>query len=264
MKTISPLLLIFLVFIVSGCNRPNETVNTPVESETITESKTRQGQNVSIEVLSLEFLEQEKGIDPYRVRMLVTADFLRMDEGKDGDNFLLFDRQAKNIYSVIHQDKKILKIPHREKILKQEYTLDLGVTENNVDNMPAFAGEKPQHLTFTANEKTCYDVIAVQDVLPDAVQAMREYLLTLAGEQIANLNKTPVEMRLDCMLANLIYEPVRHLDYGFPLREWNYKGYVRELVNYKTEMVKSDLFKLDSNYAIVQLGETGLDAISGE
>jgi len=263
MKTTSLSLFILFVLVISGCNRPNEAVNSAAEPVTITENKTWQEQNKSVDALNLEFLEQEEGIDPYHVRMLVTPEFLRMDEGKDSDNFLLFDRQAKNIYSVTHHDKRILKIPHRENIIRQESTLDLGITENNVENMPVFAGKKPQHLTFTANKKTCYDVITV-DVLPEAVQAMREYLMTLAGEQIANLNKTPVEMRSDCMLANLIYEPVRHLDYGFPLREWDYKGYVRELVNFKTEAVKPDLFKLDSSYTVLQLGDTGLDFISDE
>lgn len=262
MKTISALLFFFII--VSGCNSPTEVVNTTAEPVTIKENKNQQQSNGSVEVLSLEFLEQEEGIDPYRVRMLVTPEFLRMDEGKDNDNFLLFDRQAKTIYSVTQEDERILKILHREGMLTQESTIDLGVRESSTKDMPAFAGNKPQHLVFTVNEKICYEVIAVKNVLPEATQAMREYLLTLAGEQIVNLNKTPVEMRSDCMLANLIYEPVRHLEYGFPLREWDYKGYVRELVNYRTENVSTNLFKLNADYTIVQLGDAGLEVISTE
>ena len=40
----------------------------------------------------LYFVEQEPGVEPYRTRMIVTAGFLRMDEGQDSQDFLLFDR----------------------------------------------------------------------------------------------------------------------------------------------------------------------------
>jgi hypothetical protein len=35
----------------------------------------------------LYFVEQEPGVEPYRTRMIVTAGFLRMDEGQDSQDF---------------------------------------------------------------------------------------------------------------------------------------------------------------------------------
>lgn len=242
---------LFLAVVMQGCQQSDGHV----------ESADKKEEAEMVNALRMDFMEREEGIDPYRVRMLVTADYLRMDEGRDSDDFLLFDRRKKIIYSVTHADQSILRIPHRGDLLAQESTLDFGLREHSNADMPDFNGKKPRHLAFTANAKTCYEVVAVEDFLPEAVQAMREYLLTLSGEQIVNLNKTPVEMRSDCMLANLIYKPVRHLEHGFPLREWDYKGYVRELLDYGREQVSAELFRLNPSYRVTQLGAAGLELV---
>lgn len=209
--------------------------------------------NQRVDAVVLEFVEQEEGIEPYSVRMLVTKNHLRIDEGLNDDNFLLYDRKNKEIFSVTQHDQRILKIPHRENVIQTPYTIELSSLEKNTQEMPEFAGRKPRHISFAANAETCFDVIAVEGVLEDVVHAIRDYLLTLAGEQIANLNKTPAEFRTDCMMSNLVYAPVKHLDYGLPLREWDYKGYVRELVNFKAIQVEPTLFALDPDYQIYQI-----------
>ena len=66
------------------------------------------GDNVSATILW--YAEQEPGVDPYRMRYLVTPDFLRSDDGVDSENFLLFDRKRKTIYSVVGENRTILQI----------------------------------------------------------------------------------------------------------------------------------------------------------
>jgi len=207
-------------------------------------------------------MEREEGIDPYPVRMLITSNYLRMDEGSMSDNFLLYDRKSRDIFSITHPNRRIMKIPYRKGLSQNTDTINFGQHEMRTEGMPEFGGRQPRHMAFSANEKTCYEVIAVSGVLDDAVDAIRGYLLTLAGEQITNLNKTPVEFRTDCLLSNLIYQPVKHLDYGFPLREWDYKGYVRELVSYDNQSVETALFTLNPDYQMFQLGEAGPENLS--
>ena len=206
--------------------------------------------NQRIEAVMLEFVEQEEGIEPYAVRMLVTKNHLRIDEGLNDDNFLLLDRVSKDVFSVTHHDQRILKIPHRENLIQATDSIELSTIEKNTQEMPEFSGKKPRHISFVANAETCFDVIAVEGVLEDVVHAIRDYLLTLAGEQTVNLNKTPAEFRTDCMMSNLVYAPIKHLDYGLPLREWDYKGYIRELVNYTTIQAEPTLFTLDPGYQV--------------
>lgn len=207
------------------------------------------------------FLESEPGIDPYPVRMVVTAGYLRMDEGNATDNFLLFDRQSNTIHSVNHEDKTVLRMPRRDLPSEVPESVSLEERAIETEGMPDFAGKKPVHTSYFAGDKNCYDAVAVAGFEPDAVDAIREYLLTLSGEQLQNLNKTPPEMRSECMMANLIYAPVRHLKGGFPLREWDYKGYLRELVNMESEAVEPSLFELDPTYRIYELSASGLPAL---
>ena len=43
----------------------------------------------------LHYAEQEPGGEPFRTRMIVTARYLRIDEGVESKDFLLFDRREK-------------------------------------------------------------------------------------------------------------------------------------------------------------------------
>lgn len=253
-------LLFVCLLLMAGCNAQQpETVVKPVDDQsTPSASLESQQDDTLIDAVILEFIEREAGIDPYPVRMLITKNHLRMDEGSDNDNFLLFDRNSKDIFSVTHYNQQILKIPNRQHLLQTTDSIEFSRQENSTEGIPEFAGKQPRHMRFTANGKTCYEVIAVENVQEDAVAAIRGYLLTLAADQIINLNKTAVEFRTDCMLSNLIYEPVKHLDYGLPLREWDYKGYVRELTNYHADSkVDSNLFEIDPDYQVFQVGVEG-------
>lgn len=206
------------------------------------------------------FTESEAGIDPYPVRMIVAEKFMRMDDGNADDNFLLFDRESKAIYSVNHDDKSVLQIGRKPLIGEVPPSVDLGQRENEVGDMPDFNGKKPIHVTYTSSGKPCYDVISAPDFEPEVVALLRDYLLTLSGEQLQNLNKTPADMRSECMMANLIYAPTRQLDGGFPLREWDYKGYVRELVKVETMDVESPLFQFAPDYSVYELSAAGMPA----
>lgn len=252
-------LLFVLILLLSGCNaqQPETAVQAVNSQNKPTTSQESKQDDTLVDAVVLEFIERESGIDPYPVRMLITKNHLRMDEGSNDDNFLLFDRNSRDIFSVTHYNQQILKIPYRQHLLQTTDSIEFSRQENSADGIPEFAGKQPRHMRFTANGKTCYEVIAVEDVQEEAVAAIRGYLLTLAADQVMNLNKTPVEFRTDCMLSNLIYEPVKHLEYGLPLREWDYKGYVRELTNYHSERVAASLFAIDPDYRVFQIGAEG-------
>ena len=62
----------------------------------------------TIVATTLNFIEQERGIDPYRTRVLVTPEFVRIDDGVDNNEFILFDRRAQTLYSVNAMGARIL------------------------------------------------------------------------------------------------------------------------------------------------------------
>ncbi len=49
--------------------------------------------------------ESEPGLDPYLSRYLLSEDFLRLDDGSDRSDFILFDRQTREIHSFNHEDR---------------------------------------------------------------------------------------------------------------------------------------------------------------
>ncbi len=197
----------------------------------------------------LWFDEREPGVNPYRTRMIVARDYVRMDDGAAGDDFVLFDRRTGAIHSVSHEDRTVLDVPAREVRREPPYELRLTESREPQAEAPKIDGRTPEHLVFKVNGKTCYEVIAVPGLLEDAVAALRQYHRSLAGEQAQTLDWTPPEMQTPCMLANVVFYPARHLAYGFPVQEWDYRGYVRALRDYQVGVtVDPTLFRLPEDY----------------
>ncbi len=212
----------------------------------------------SLDAAVLRFEEQEEGVEPYPLRMIVTRQFLRMDDGPDAKSYLLYDRAQQTIYNVNDDDRTVLIIERRDVQPSEQDRPALDVSDQDTSDMPTMKAQKPVHKTLSAAGKRCYDVVAIPGLMPDVVAAMREYLLTLSSQQVENLDKTPPEMRDPCMLANLVYYPAEHLDYGFPLREWDYRGFVRELVDFGTEKVDGRLFTVAPELRRMTLDRAGL------
>jgi hypothetical protein len=203
----------------------------------------------------LYFIEQEPGVDPYRTRMIVTAGFLRMDEGQDSQDFLLFDRADGSIYSVSSAEKQVLVIRPRPVELKPPAKFTHRVVTDPAA-FPAIEGRKVTHYELLTNDQRCFDLYAADGLLPGAVVALREYRLILAGQQALTAAMTPPEMQSPCDLANNVFLPVRHLEHGFPVRLVDITGRTTELVDYKTDFrVTADMLKLPAEYKRLTLEE---------
>jgi len=213
--------------------------------------------------LVLHFQESEPGIDPYPVRMLVTQAYLRIDDGVDSGGFVLYDRAARQIFSVSHDTRQVLYIEHRAIEIEPPHELVYEEHESSDPQAPTIGGRAPVHYEFLTNGELCHEVVAVDGLLEDARLALVEYHLTLAGEQAANLNKTPAEYQTDCMLANLVFASTRYLEHGFPIQERTHDGYMRALVDYELDaQIAPELFELPDyrHYSINPLD----DEVTGE
>jgi hypothetical protein len=203
----------------------------------------------------LYFVEHEPGVEPYRTRMIVTAGFLRMDAGQDSQDFLLFDRADGSIYSVSSAEKQVLVIRPRPVELKPPAKFTHRVV-TDAAAFPAIEGRKVTHYELLTNEKRCYDLYAAEGLLPGAVVALREYHLILAGQQALTAAATPPEMQSVCDLANNVFLPMRHLEYGFPVRLVDMTGRSMELVDYKTDFrATAEIFRLPAEYKRLTLEE---------
>ncbi|MHB8346538.1 MAG: hypothetical protein ACYDHM_04985 [Acidiferrobacterales bacterium] len=203
----------------------------------------------------LIFSQQDEGGAPYEARMLVTPQYLRMDNGADKSGFILLNRQTHTVYSVSRSDRTIM-VVKPQKILfprparfRQRIVRDRG-------HFPTVAGKQVDHYTLLTNGRRCFDVYAAAGLLPDAVSALREYQRVLAGEQAVTETRTPRSMQSVCDLSNYIFRPARYLDFGFPVRQRDESGATRQLLNFRIAVpVASSLFALPSGFRRYRIGQ---------
>lgn len=203
----------------------------------------------------LEFSEQEGGGEPYATRMLVTDNYLRIDDGQGGDGFILLDRPARTIYSVSHPDKTVLVIVPRKIELAPPAVFEHAV-ERDHEPYPPVAGVPVRRYTLSTNQQRCVEVFAADGLLPGAVAALREYQDILAGEQAFTAARRPKELQQDCALADDVFVPARYLGFGFPVKQTNYTGKARDLIDFRTGVAaERGLFDLPAGYRRYTLHE---------
>jgi hypothetical protein len=205
----------------------------------------------------LSYRQQEAGVDAYPIRILVAPGYLRMDEGHDQDDFLLFDRINRTIFSITHENKSIIVIeqgtPGTKDVAKPD--LNLGIEKSADEDVPLIAGRVPEGYRFTADGEICLEAVVVPDLLQPAVQALDEYGRLLAERQLATLANVPAEIKTPCYLSRYVYAPGRALEKGLPIQEWDSSGYLRTLMDFREDaQIDPQLFELPSGYQRQTLG----------
>ena len=85
-------------------------VATPVSPLLAAENKTSAVKQSGAVMLLYE--EQESGTETYPIRMIVTDDYVRSDDGVDDGSYLLYDRREKILYSVVPDEGRVLVLTH--------------------------------------------------------------------------------------------------------------------------------------------------------
>lgn len=197
----------------------------------------------------LLFEEQQAGTQPYRTRYLITAEYLRIDDGADSEDFILLDRRTHIVYSTNGEDRTILTIMRRAKDTVSPMALDLTEQREPLQDAPTIAGRRAEHHTYLVNGKRCYDVVAVPGLADDAVAALQLYRLVLASEHKRMLPHVPADTHEACDLAHNVFRADRHLQHGLPIQEWDQAGYRRALLDIDTDyLAEPTLFGLPDGF----------------
>ena len=196
----------------------------------------------------LSFSESGPDGDVYPVRMLINERFLRIEDGDVQDGFIVFDRAKKIVYSVSHTDKTTL-VLHAEPVKLAVPKAFAHQVERDGEKLPDVGGRAVTHYRLLTNREPCFDVYAADGLLPEALAALREYHRTLAGEQAAMQASVPAGFQSACDLAEYVFLPARHLEFGFPVRQISRAGVMRQLVDFKTGVpVEKGLFDIPADY----------------
>jgi hypothetical protein len=208
----------------------------------------------------LWYLEQEAGSEPYRVRYLVTAEFLRSDDGNDGDDFVLLDRAQRQIYNVVPETASVLVIDGRGAAPEAPAALSLDVQETVDAQAPKLEGRQPLTVVLSADGDVCQSAVVVPGLLDDVRAAFQEFAQVLAVQQARTLSNMPVEFQTPCVLGRDVYAGDFHLGAGLPLLEWADKGTRRELLKYERNVpLAATLFAVPDDLRVyrVQTGNSG-------
>ena len=195
------------------------------------------------------YVENEKDVEPYKTRIIVTPKFIRFDEGDESNTFLLFDRVKKLAHSVNHEMKNMMVLHGKETAVSAPMELNHSVKIiDDIKDAPKIAGVTPIHRQHSTNDQVCFDVISAQGLMPEAVKAMIEFHEMLSTDSASTFNVMPADMHDPCAISMSTFAPTRHLQHGFPVQEWK-SGYARSLVDYQ-EKYKADanLFVLPKDY----------------
>ena len=198
------------------------------------------------DMIELRYQDSEDGAPAYQTRILVTDRHLRMDDGHDDADFVLFDRKTGKVSNVMHE-RKMLMAMHGAKLPQNpsySYRVERKVT-------PVRAGTV--RVQVLADGKLCSETVAVEKLYPDVARALAEYRAALASTQWTTYRNTPAELRQDCDLVHHVWQTDMALSQGLPIEERDYAGRVRQYVSGETRKLQPELFVLPVNYESLEL-----------
>lgn len=200
------------------------------------------------------FMEQESGVDPFQTRMIITKDFLRIDDGQTSDSYVLFDRNKKVVYSTLPEEQRVMSV-HEKKLKKGQvfeppFPLVHSVKEMpEMKDVPKIDGESARHYQLITNDNVCYDVVSIKGLMPHVVKALKEFYMHMATDSIVTFNNMPADLHDACDMTATTFEPTRQFEFGFPIQEWGKRDYSRSLVDFDPEYIADPkLFMLPKNY----------------
>ncbi|MDT8385910.1 MAG: hypothetical protein RQ736_00210 [Thiogranum sp.] len=202
-----------------------------------------------VEATVVWYMEQEPGTEQFKVRYIVTPEYLRSDEGGDGEGFVLLDRKEKQIYNVVPGTGTVLEINGDGELPSPPASLSIEVQESIDRNAPRLEGHHALTLELSANGTPCRSAIVVPGLLENVSEALAEFQQVLAVQQARMLGNTPEELKTPCYLANTVFATDYHVGRGIPLMEWRTGALSRELLEYKRGVkMPESLFEMPEDY----------------
>lgn len=215
-------------------------LNACASMETGTEGSKAKEEQLSVFMVFSE--REEAGTPLFRSRMYVNDKYLYINDDRFPDDFVLFDRNKQTIYSVTHANKTIFVIKPKEVKGAPPIAITYESESQPSSAIPKVSGRTATHYRYNANGKHCYDAVTLEKTfLPGVVKAIKEYRQVLAGEHASTVHSMPLDTHDACDLAINIYYATKHLDTGLPLREWDQRGFLKFMVDYRVN------FKFDES-----------------
>ena len=194
------------------------------------------------DMIALRYVDQDPGSPPYLTRILVTPDFLRMDSGRDDDDFVLLDRRKRTVINVLRSSgTAMVFVPGKLPPKPADWA----------STLETHATPRGQAFKLTVKGQVCSEGVAARSAAPDAARAMAELKAVLAVTQYRVWEASPADLRYDCDLANHVWDLGATLSIGLPLDEREFSGRSRKIESESREPYQPALFRIPKGMARV-------------
>lgn len=200
-----------------------------------------------IKSLALFYAEVEQGTQAQNMRYIINDQFLRIDNGDDNADYILFDVNLKKIFSVNHDDQTILHID-KYKWTQPKFKFDVNIEQAVLKGAPKVQDKTVYAYHVKADNKTCTSVFLIKNIHPNEMNVLYEYQRVLSGQQVATLKNTPEEFQTPCFLVDQVYHAGEYYKLGLPLRIHFSRNYDKLLKDIKTGEFDQHLFELPESY----------------
>lgn len=195
------------------------------------------------------FEEIEPGLDPFTSRLLLGANFLRLDDGSDRGDFILFDRNSHEIHSFNHEDKLHLVMKSLSG-LALDFKLDFKVEKKELLDAPDVQGVKPVQHHFYADGRLCKKSINVSGLLPELAQVLVDYEQTIVKQNNQTFSEIPASVRSSCYVANNYLHASDYLKVGFPLFVIDDQGRQKKLLDFQQIIKSHSIMEQPDDYSV--------------
>ena len=194
----------------------------------------------------IRYQETEPSQPAFLGRILILGDKLRMDYGKDEEDFILFDRHEGMVWHVSKEARRLVGI-----YAGPASAVWPGDWKLTSEKQPS----GPNALTqVRVNDKLCVEYKSAP-ILPAEVRLLRDFRKALAANQSIAWNSTPEDLRDPCNLALDIQSAGIEYEDGLPIAIRYWDGRARVYQSHRALPVNPGLFALPKGYSRFLVGE---------
>lgn len=203
------------------------------------------------DMTEIRFLDQEPEQAAYTSRILILEERMRLDHGRDDEDFILYDRAAGMVWLVAHAERRLTGIP-------------VIPTAQVAAWVPWPQGWQTRHVPVAdgqallqerLNDEPCL-AYRTAPILKAEAALLRDFERALAGNHAQAWKATPEDLREPCVLLNDVHQPGVAYEQGLPLLIRYWDGRSREYQGHAKLPARAALFELPgTGYARFIIGE---------
>lgn len=198
----------------------------------------------------IRYLDQEPEQPAYTSRILVLGERLRMDYGRDDEDFILFDRSTRMVWLVAHGERSLTGIPAQP--MKKVVNTAAWPKGWRLSQERQASGDNALS-QVRLNDQLCVE-FKNAPILKDEARLLRDFRRALAGNQADAWNGTPGALRQPCSLVLDVHQAGLEYQQGLPLAIHYWDGRSRVYQSHSTRAAQPALFELPAGYQRFVLG----------